>query len=409
MTTTGYFDTFNRTVSNGFGVATSGQTYGVTAPNTQFSVAPNTASIAISAAGNPMGLMVRQTSDIDITGQVALGAIPASNLATVGFVAKSSSSSNCYLGTLMVATGGAMSLRFSKIVAGGLVTLSTVALGITYVANTFYNLRYVCYWSNALQANVMMLKLWAIGATPSGGFQAVFNTDTSFDKYSAGVQAGLYARDESTVLGTITAKFQNVQASTYSLPVPASSDPMCNDPAIAYPDQTALQSLAQAADAVMQTIDPLTSLAGLFPRVRVSLSNTALPAGFFIQMPFSAVEFNVGTPTNLGYNANALYLPVGIWLITFELQLKDAAVMSQVLAQFNAPSLGSNGATTMRTNTTLLNDQGAGGTARIAATLFSTDPTTPAQVYVNLTPANTTTVYTVAYAALSAIKISDYF
>lgn len=409
MTTTGWADTFGRTVASGFGVATSGQTYGVTAPTTQFSVTPNTASIAISAAGNPMGILARQTSDIDVTGQVALGAIPASNLATVGFVAKATGASNCYVGTLMVATGGAMSLRLSKIIAGGLTTLATVALGTTYIANTFYNLRYVCYWSTTLQTNVMQLKLWAVGATQPGGWQATFNTDASLTQYTAGVQAGLYARDESTTVGTITAKFQNVAAVTYSLPEPGSADPMCHDPAVVYPQQAALQSLAVAADAAMSTIDPLTSLAGLFPRVRVSLSNVVLPAGFFVPVSFAAVEFNVGTPTNLGYNPLSIYLPVGIWLISFELRLVDAAVMSQMQVSLNGPSVGSAPSSTMRTNTSLLNDLSAGGTTRLAATAYSTDPTTPAQVSVSIFPANTAVAYTVNYAALSAIKISDYF
>ena len=227
MTTTGYADSFGRTVSNGLGAATSGQTYTLSGVATQFSVAPNTASIAIATSGDKIGFVDRQTSDIDITAQVALSAIPATNLATAGLVAKLTNSSNYYYASMMVATGGAVSIRFSKVVAGGLVTLSTTLVtGVTYVANTFYNLRYSIVWSRALQTNVMSAMLWVVGSNPPGGWMAT-STDAAFTDYTSGTQAGIIARDESSVVGTITAKFQNVVARTYSLPVPAASDPMC--------------------------------------------------------------------------------------------------------------------------------------------------------------------------------------
>lgn len=410
MTTTGYTDFFSRTVASGLGSASqTGQAYTLNSPATQYNVAPNTATILPSAAGDKIGYVDRQTADIDIRAIVALSAIPASNLATVGFVSDLATTANYYNATMMVATGGAVSLRFSKCIANAISTIATVAVsGLTYVANTFYNLRYQRYWSNLLQANVMNLKLWVAGANEPGGWMATA-TDASITQLAAGTNAGIMARDESTVAGTITAKFQSVITASNSLPMPATTDPMCLDPAVAFPRQTALQSLAVAADTAMAAIDPLTSLAGLFPRVRVSLSNFVLPAGFFIPLSFAAVEFNVGTPTNLGYNPLSIYLPVGVWLITFELRLVDTAVMAQMRVSLNGPSTGSAPSSTMRTNTTLLNDLAAGGTTRLAATAYSTDPTTPAQVNVSLFPVSTTIAYTVNYAALSAVKISDYF
>src|SRR5580692_9941807 len=108
MSVTGYSDNFNRTVANGFGTSSDGHVYTLSGTATQFSVAagtPGTASIAISAAGNPMALVDLQTQNVDITGQVALGAIPATNLATVGFAVKGNTAANVYIGSLMVATG----------------------------------------------------------------------------------------------------------------------------------------------------------------------------------------------------------------------------------------------------------------------------------------------------------------
>jgi hypothetical protein len=406
---TGYSDTFGRTVANGLGSASSGQTYTLSGTATQFSVAPNTASIAISAAGNPMGLADLQSSNVDITGQVALGAIPATNLATVGFAAKASSAANLYAGSMMVATGGAVSLRFSKIVASGLVTLSTTAVtGLTYVANTVYNLRYQIYWSRLLQVNVMSLKLWAVGAAQPGGWMATLATDAAFTDYTSGTQVGLYARDESTVLGTITAKFQNVAAMSYNLPVPAGADPMCADPAFTYPKQTALQSLASAADTAMASLDPLTSLAGLFPRVRVSNTSVVQVNQFAFAATFGSTEFNVGTPTNLGYNNTSIYLPVGIWLVAFEVQLSSPSANSLFLGITGGPSLDRLDAY-MRPWPSQSGDRGVSGTGHISALTYSTDPTTPVQVGIEIFPTNTATTITIQYMALSAIKISDYF
>lgn len=408
MVTTGYSDTFGRTVANGLGSASSGQAYSLLGTATQFSVAPNTASIAIASTGDKVGYVDMQTQNLDITGQVAFSSIPITNLATVGFVGKLTSTSNYYSGTMMVAPGGAVSLRFSKVVAGGLSTISTTAVaGLTYVAGTFYNLRYQIYWSRPLQTNVMSLKVWAVGATEPGGWMATA-TDAAFTDYTAGTQVGIYGRDESSVSGTIITRHRSVLARSYNLPMPAVADPMCYDPGVAFPKQTALESLADAADVAMATIDPLTSLAGLFPRVRIS--NTALSYNTALSpnLTYNATEFNIATDTNLGYDNTSLYLPVGIWLVTFEILLAEAASDFLYVIPFGGPSIGTP-AIKMRSNPSQANDQGAGGSGHVSALTFSTDPTTPLQYGVSIIANNGATTYTIRYMALSAIKVSDYF
>lgn len=409
MVTTGYSDTFNRTVSNGLGTATSGQAYTVVGAASQFSVAPSTASIAITAVGDKIGYVDLLTPNVDITAQVAISAIPATNLATVGFAAKLSSSANYYNATMMVATGGAVSLRFSKSVGGGLSTISTTLVtGLTYVANTFYNLRYQIYWSQTLQANVMSLKLWAIGATQPGGWMATA-TDSSFTQYTAGTAVGIMGRDESTVLGTITTKHQNVSVLSYALPMPAASDPMCYDPAVTFPRQTDLQSLATAVDTAVVALDPLASLATLFPRVRVSNSLLSIDtSGVFITVTYAATEFNIGTPTNLGFDNTGIYLPPGIWLVTFEIQLQEAT-SDYISVFFGGGPLVSQIEFDMRTNAAQANDAGVGGCGHASVLTYSTDPTTPLKFVVSLGPNNVSTKYIAAYTALTAIKISDYF
>jgi hypothetical protein len=403
--TTGYTDTFGRTVASGLGTATSGQTYTLNAAASQFSVGSNTATIAMNAAGNFYGYVDNLTQDVDISGQVALTAIPATNLATVGFVAKWSSGNNYFIGTMMVATGGAISLRFSKVIGGGLVTIATVSTGLTYVANTFYNLRFSIRWSQPLQTNILQLKLWALNTTEPGGWMAA-TTDASLTNYTAGTSVGIIGRDESTVSGSVSAKIQNVATLSNHLPIPVTTDPLCNDPAIAYPDQTAIESLADAVDTAMAALDTRVALAGLFPRVRISSTNQTINSQNAFLPPFQSVEFNVGTPTDLGLDSTSIYLPVGIWVATLEVAL-NVATSDWLWAQISASGLNAN-IITMRSNPTHTGAD-VGGSAHTSAPVIVTDPANPTRVSASLTLNNSAATYVASYMALSAIKISDYF
>lgn len=408
--TTGWIDTFNRTVSNGFGTCeTPAQAYSVNGTASQYSIAPGTASIAISGAGEKFGIVDLESSlNVDYSGQVAMGAIPTTNLATAGFIVKyNATTGNYYTGTMMVAAGGAISLRFSKVIGGGLTTIATVATGLTYVANTFYNLRFQVYWSRTLQTNVMSLKLWAIGATQLGGWQAT-TTDSALTDYTAGAFGGIYGRDESAVFGTITTKYKSVSSLSYNLPMPIGADTMCADPAFTFPKQTALETLADATDAAMATLDPLTSLAGLFPRARISNTNFSYVTSALPVLTYNATEFNVATNTNLGYDNTSLYLPVGIWLLTFEILLAENTSNYMIVGLFGTGAGNGSVDIDMRSNASQANDNGVGGTGHLSMTVVSTDPTTPIQAGASISPLAVTT-YLIRYMALSAIKISDYF
>jgi len=407
---TGYNDNFNRTVASGFGTATSGQVYSLQGTASQYSVTPGTANILPTATAERYGWVDRQTTDIDITGQVSLTGIPASNLMTVGFIFKRADVNNYYNATMLVATGGAISLRFSKGVGGGLSTVATVATGLTYVANVVYNLRVVSFWSNALQAHVLRSKLWVVGGTEPGGWMATA-TDATLTQYVAGNQAGPFARDEQASPGTITAKIQNVVAKTYGLAIPAGTDPMCADPSVAYPQQTVIQSLAVGADAAMTTLDPRISLAGLFPRVRVSASNfTVSPTTGSYNPVYNTTEFNIGTSTNLGYVPTSLLLPTGIWMVQFEFEMQGVLSLTDGQLQITGgPGFGGGPRINMRINATNANDNGRGGSGRVSYLCYSTDPASTVTVTSNVVFSNTLATYTVKYAALSAFKISDYF
>lgn len=409
MVATGYSDTFNRTVSNGLGTATSGQAYTLSGTATQFSVAPSAASIAISATGDNIGYVDLQTLNVDLTVQVALSALPATNQSLAGLIAKLADANNYYGVAMMVSSAGAVSLRFFKRVAGTLTTISTTLItGLTYVANTFYSLRLSAYWSQPLQTNVLSAKLWLTTATQPGGWQATAQ-DAGLTSYTAGTRVGIIGRDEAAAVGSVTAKFQSLATTSYNLPMPAGTDPMCYDPAVTYPRQTALQSLAAAADTAMAALDPVATLAASYPRVRVSNSNVAVnTSAFFVTLTYSTTEFNVGTSTNLSYDNTAIYLPTGIWLITFEIQLAEAP-SDYINVFFQGGSLYAQIDITMRSNAAQSNDQGVGGCGHASALTVSTDPTRPIVFQAVFEANNSATTYNITYMALTAIKISDYF
>jgi hypothetical protein len=175
-----------------------------------------------------------------------------------------------------------------------------------------------------------------------------------------------------------------------------------------YPPETIFQELADAVDAVVVGFDPLADLAALNPRVRVSNSNVTMNTASFPPITFNATEFNIDTPTNLGFDNSSLYLPSGIWLVTFEIKLVEAA-SNYILLVFGGGPTSSNIFVDMRSNASQSGDQGVGGTGHMSTLVYSTDPTTPIQFGVSFQPNNLSTTYVISYMALSAIKISDYF
>jgi hypothetical protein len=234
-------------------------------------------------------------------------------------------------------------------------------------------------------------------------------TDASHTQYTAGTGAGIYTRDEASVPGAVTAKIQNVATMTYGLPIPAAADTMCADPAVAYPKQTALESMADAIDAASITLDPYADLAALFPRVRVSLSNTVVNSATVFFPAWTTTEFNVGTDTDLGYNNGVLQLPSGIWLVTLEIQLAPAASADfwKVTVQGGSgPFLDADAS--LRVYTSQANLDSQGGSVHASVLIVSPDPEVSVTASGAINP-NTATNYTINYAALSAVKISDYF
>lgn len=403
---TGYSDTFNRTVAAGsLGTATSGQSYTLSGTAADFSVNGTQGVITPSALNSErLGTVNLLTSDVNIAGQVAVSALPASGQVISGFTVKEIDSSNYYYGALIITSAGAVTLRILKRVAGvgTIVATSATIAGLTIVANTFVGIRVYAAYDTVAATNRFFVKVWSLSAAEPYGWQLV----TADASLVGGTNQGLLARNEGPAT-TISFLFENVATATESLPFPAGTDPMCYDPTYPYPKQTVLQSLATAIDTYMgNTIEPDAARALASPRVRISKSNYSQAGTIINGVAFDTVEYNIGTPTDLSVDPLHLVLGVGIWILRAEIIIPGSTTMTDgtlTLANANADvgfriDAGTGGGN---------NFTPVGASSQVAALVDNSSGTLTEAV--NLSVDVTSGGLSFTYLALSAMKISDYF
>jgi hypothetical protein len=166
--------------------------------------------------------------------------------------------------------------------------------------------------------------------------------------------------------------------------------------------------MADAIDVVSAALDPYADLATVLPRVRVSSSNFTVNTSSPASLVWLTTEFNIGTTTNIGQDPSAISLPVGLWLVTLEIQLDPAGSTDFWAFSMSggSPSIFSD--SMLRTSPSQPNMDSQGGSGHMTTLFTSPDPNASYRVFVDFNP-NTATPYTVRYTALSAIRISDYF
>lgn len=184
-------DVYNRSVANGWGNATSGQTYTVSSPNTDYNVngsvgtiQPNTISADYLAYVN-LG-----SSNFDVVCDVSFSALPASGQLKAGIIGRLADASNYYSVTLNISSAGAMTLSIGKRVAGSGSTLITVNVTGTYVANAVYRVHFRGL-STTLTCNV-----WPTSSVEPTGWLATANDGSLL----SGTNIGVIARNESAVV-----------------------------------------------------------------------------------------------------------------------------------------------------------------------------------------------------------------
>jgi hypothetical protein len=199
-------DTFSRTTSPGWGTADTGQTWTHTTSSvwsTNGTVgqcaepAANSADFAImSAAGTP---------DVDMTYTASLSAVATGAAWVSAAVVRYTDTSNFYRVHTEFGTGGVISAKIEKTVAGAVTTLfNTTATAVTYVAGTQVKSR--------VQADggEIRLKIWAAAGSEPDAWNAVVT-----DGDLTGVGAGFYMWRVAgnTNVGTMTCSVDDVAIS----------------------------------------------------------------------------------------------------------------------------------------------------------------------------------------------------
>lgn len=176
-------DTFSRTVVDGWGVADTGQAWSTTGGATaNYDVTGGVGTMAFSATGVTMNAVLPAPSaDLNARIDFSSSVVPAGNTITVGLAARENTTSNLYMARVSIAdTTGAMTLSLRKRVGGSETQLSSIVVGTSLAAGSWYTLRLIVSGSS-LSATV-----W-----PRGGTEPAAQTTATDTDLTAAGDAGL--------------------------------------------------------------------------------------------------------------------------------------------------------------------------------------------------------------------------
>lgn len=160
-------DTFTRVVVDGWGTADTGQAWTIEqGAASQFDVT-GTMGTHTHTATNQTLLTTIPFSSADVTAaaSMALSVQPTGDSAFLFLTARTQDSQNFYAGRLLIVAGGSMSVALIKRIGGVNTTLVSAPLGLVYVANTVYRMRF------AVQAGVLSAKVWLASGPEPAAYQ----------------------------------------------------------------------------------------------------------------------------------------------------------------------------------------------------------------------------------------------
>lgn len=186
-------DDYNRTTANGFGTATTGQTYtsfgGAAGDRSTTTAGGGHGDIDTNTVATNYAMVASAASpDQEVSAVLRVSALPASGTLSIGVCARATDASNYYRAELQIATTGAITARMIQRVAGVETTLQSGATGLTYIAATDYVVR-----MQVIGTTIRMKLSLASAAEGSGwGFETYDNT-----ALTTGNLGGVYCRNDS--------------------------------------------------------------------------------------------------------------------------------------------------------------------------------------------------------------------
>jgi PKD repeat protein len=195
-------DNFNRTVSGGWGSATTGGTWTTGGGASNFSVSPATGGALRTAAGGTCTAYLRSTSstDTDLVLAVSLDKTPDSNGVYLNITPRAVSTTSEYRARVRITN--VVQLRLTKLVAGTetvLVNELTVS-GLTYAAGTSLTIRVQAVGNGT---TTLRTRVWQTGTTEPSTWQASVTDSTAALQAAGAVGLTSYLSSGATVGPTV--------------------------------------------------------------------------------------------------------------------------------------------------------------------------------------------------------------
>jgi PKD repeat protein len=178
-------DTFERTVSNGWGSTDTGQAWTAGGGTTRFSVGAGVGNLLMSApgVGPTASLDTLSRRDVDGTVDLSLTGLPTTGNGVYATLTTRRSGTSGYVLTSKFLPGGAVTVSISRSVNGASTTLGTATVpGLSYAAGDVVRIRFQTLGAGD---TALALKVWKVGTAEPAAF-ALTRTDSTAGLQTAG-------------------------------------------------------------------------------------------------------------------------------------------------------------------------------------------------------------------------------
>ncbi|WP_205843909.1 PKD domain-containing protein [Nakamurella deserti] len=208
--TAGVTDTFERTVTGGWGSTDSGQAWSAAGGTTRFSVSGGAGQLSLNApgAGPTASLDTVSQRDIDGTVDITLSGLPTTGNGVYATMTTRRAASSGYVTSAKFLPGGAVTVSLSRLVNGASTSLGTATVpGLVYAPGDVVRVRFQAVGGGS---TALAVKAWKVGTAEPAGF-ALTRTDTTAALQSGGgfsLQAYLSSGSDGA---PITARVDNLR------------------------------------------------------------------------------------------------------------------------------------------------------------------------------------------------------
>jgi hypothetical protein len=196
-------DTFERSVTNGWGSATRGGAWSILGTSSRYGISGGTGNHILATAGATAETMLPavNATDVDLRASLAWNRTASQGTLYGTAVVRRQTSGNDYRLKVVVAASGAMQLVVARKVGSTETALRTVTVsGLTQTADTQYRVAFLAVTSAG--TTTLSAKLWRVGTTEPSAWAATV-TDSTTGLQSGGA-VGLNSYMSSGAVAAVT-------------------------------------------------------------------------------------------------------------------------------------------------------------------------------------------------------------